>query len=55
MKGAPHGLRSPHILADNGLIHEEVLTLFAEIFRGEYRHPMPGDSLLCSACPFLSW
>jgi myo-inositol-1(or 4)-monophosphatase len=41
MNGLPHGLRSPHILADNALIHEEVLTLFSEIFRGEYRHPIP--------------
>ena len=41
MNGLPHSLRSPHILADNGLIHEEVLTLFSEIFRGEYRHPIP--------------
>lgn len=41
MKGGLHSLTSPHILADNGLVHEEVVTLFAEIFRGEYRHPMP--------------
>jgi myo-inositol-1(or 4)-monophosphatase len=41
MKGATHRLTSPHILADNGLIHEEVVTLFSEIFRGEYRLPIP--------------
>jgi myo-inositol-1(or 4)-monophosphatase len=41
MKGNPHGLKSPHILVNNGLIHEEVMTLFSEIFRGEYRHSMP--------------
>jgi myo-inositol-1(or 4)-monophosphatase len=41
MKGGEHRLTSPHILADNGLIHEEVVTLFSEIFMGKYRHPMP--------------
>jgi hypothetical protein len=28
-------------LADNGLVHQQVLDLFGEIFRGEYRYPMP--------------
>jgi len=41
MWGGLHSLRSPNILVDNGKIHEEVVTLFGEIFRGEYRHPMP--------------
>jgi myo-inositol-1(or 4)-monophosphatase len=41
MKGGIHGLTSPHILADNGLIHDEVIAVFSEIFRGEYRLPMP--------------
>ena len=41
MKGGPHQLKSAHILVDNGLIHEEMLLLFSEIFRGEYRNPMP--------------
>jgi myo-inositol-1(or 4)-monophosphatase len=41
MNGNPHGLKSPHILVDNGLIHEELMALFSEIFRAEYRHPMP--------------
>lgn len=41
MKGEPHSIRSPHLLADNGIIHDEVLQLFAETFRGEFRHPMP--------------
>src|ERR1035438_10339739 len=40
MKGAPHHLRAPHILTDNGLIHAEVLGLFGAIFRGEYPHAM---------------
>ncbi|HEX4137505.1 MAG TPA: inositol monophosphatase family protein [Bryobacteraceae bacterium] len=41
MTGAVHHLKSPHILADNGLIHDQVVTLFSEIFRGEYRLPIP--------------
>lgn len=41
MKGAPHHLRSPHIQVNNGLIHTPVLELFAEIFEGKYRRPMP--------------
>lgn len=41
MNGAPHSLGSAHILADNGLVHEEVLQLFGEIFRGEFRAPVP--------------
>jgi myo-inositol-1(or 4)-monophosphatase len=41
MKGAAHRLTSPHILTDNGLIHDEVVMLFSEIFRREYRYPMP--------------
>src|SRR5579863_5694635 len=41
MHGAPHGLRSPHILVDNGFIHDEVVMLFSEIFRGQYRRQMP--------------
>jgi len=41
MHDQPHGLTSPHIMADNGLIHREVVTLFSGIFRGEYPHPIP--------------
>src|SRR5579864_1777836 len=41
MKGAPVDLGGPHLLADNGLVHDEMLTVFSEVFRGEYRHPMP--------------
>lgn len=41
MKGNPVNLRGPHLLTDNGLIHEEMLVLFAEIFDGHFRHPMP--------------
>jgi myo-inositol-1(or 4)-monophosphatase len=41
MKGGAHRLTSPHILVDNGVIHDEVVTLFSEIFRGEYRRTAP--------------
>jgi myo-inositol-1(or 4)-monophosphatase len=34
-------LRGPHILADNGLLHAEVLELFAEVFAGKFRVPLP--------------
>ncbi len=41
MHGGQHLLTSPHIQTNNGLIHAELVGLFAEIFRGEYRHAMP--------------
>lgn len=41
MKGGPMKLRGAHLLTDNGLVHDEILTVFSEIFRGEYRYPLP--------------
>jgi myo-inositol-1(or 4)-monophosphatase len=41
MKSGPSGLHAPHLLASNGLVHDETLGLFSEIFRGEHRYPMP--------------
>jgi myo-inositol-1(or 4)-monophosphatase len=41
MNGAAHQLKSPHLLVDNGIIHQEILEIFGEIFRGQYRFPMP--------------
>jgi myo-inositol-1(or 4)-monophosphatase len=41
MQGGPHGLPSPHVLVDNGLIHEEILQLFREVFAGQHRYPLP--------------
>lgn len=41
MKGAAASLRGTHILATNGLIHEETLGLFEEIFRDSHRFAMP--------------
>ncbi|MFB3826211.1 MAG: inositol monophosphatase family protein [Bryobacteraceae bacterium] len=44
MNGTPHALQSPHVLADNGALHEEALRLFGEIFRGELRVAPPSLS-----------
>lgn len=41
MNGGPHSMPSPSIAATNGLIHPETLTLFAEIFAGQLRFPLP--------------
>ena len=42
MRGALHDLTSSdHVLADNSLLHGEVLEAFAAIFRGELRVPLP--------------
>jgi myo-inositol-1(or 4)-monophosphatase len=41
MVGGPMRVRGPHLLADNGLIHDEVLKLFSEVFAGSYRTPLP--------------
>jgi myo-inositol-1(or 4)-monophosphatase len=42
MKGAPHRLtESKHLLADNGLLHDQVLEIFGEIFSAKLRVPLP--------------
>jgi myo-inositol-1(or 4)-monophosphatase len=41
MHGEPHQLRGPDLLVDNGLLHDEILGLFGEIFHGQYRVPIP--------------
>jgi myo-inositol-1(or 4)-monophosphatase len=41
MDGSPAPVDSADILADNGHVHEEMLSLFAEVFRGELRHRLP--------------
>ena len=42
MRGESLDLNGAYVLADNGHIHGETLEVFAEVFRGEYRHQMPG-------------
>ncbi len=41
MNGGPVKVRGPHLLADNGLIHSQVLKMFEEIFAGRFRTPLP--------------
>ncbi len=41
MRGEPLDLYGPHLFASNGLIHDETLQLFSEVFEGHYRYPMP--------------
>jgi len=41
MRGAPLDLRGPHILADNGALHAEMVAMFGEIFAGKFRFALP--------------
>src|SRR5579885_445704 len=42
MRGQPHHLTSSdHLLASNGIFHQEILEIFAETFQGQFRYPMP--------------
>lgn len=41
MRGGPVNLRGPHVLADNALIHEALLGVFADVFAGKYRYSLP--------------
>jgi len=41
MHGQHFDLRSPHVLGDNGLVHEETLGLFADVFAGRFPTPLP--------------
>ncbi len=41
MRGGAVSLTAANVLADNGAIHEEILALFAEIFAGRHRVPLP--------------
>ena len=41
MTGALHHLRSPHILADNSLLHDELVEVLAATWRDGAKHPMP--------------
>ena len=42
MQGEAYNVNGRYVVADNGLIHRELLDLFAEIFAGNYHHEMPG-------------
>ena len=41
MEGKPHRFGAPHLLVDNGHIHDQVVQIFGEVFQGRYRVPMP--------------
>lgn len=41
MCGRAAEIGGKHLLADNGRVHDGVLRLFAEIFAGQYRTPLP--------------
>jgi myo-inositol-1(or 4)-monophosphatase len=41
MEGGPVSLTAPHLLADNGLIHEPMLQVFEDIFAGKHVHSLP--------------
>ncbi|MBV9771104.1 MAG: inositol monophosphatase, partial [Bryobacterales bacterium] len=41
MDGRPARVRGPHLLVDNGAIHQGMLEAFGEVFRHQYRYPMP--------------
>ncbi len=41
MRGEPLELHGKYLLADNGLIHGEILDLFGDVFGGHYRYDMP--------------
>ena len=42
MRGEPLDLHGRYVFASNGLIHDETLKLFEEVFAGRYRYDMPG-------------
>ncbi len=42
MRGEKLDVHGIYLVADNGLIHEEMLGVFDEVFDGKYRHDMPG-------------
>jgi myo-inositol-1(or 4)-monophosphatase len=42
MSGARHSItKSAHLLADNGLLHEEALRFMARVFEGDFAIPLP--------------
>ena len=42
MQGAKASLRGPHLLADNGIIHDAMVEFFAQVARGDAQYPMVG-------------
>jgi myo-inositol-1(or 4)-monophosphatase len=42
MRGQPHNFASPHLLADNGHLHGQILEIFGEVFEGRYPRAAAG-------------
>lgn len=42
MRGGKLHLRSPHLIADNGLLHDEFLASVNDVFEGRIHTPIPG-------------
>lgn len=40
MRGGPVSLYAPHVMADNGLIHDELLGIFDRVFRNDPEFPL---------------
>jgi myo-inositol-1(or 4)-monophosphatase len=40
MRGGPASVTSPHLVADNGTIHDELIGVFDRVFRNDVEHPM---------------
>ena len=41
MLGGPYGVRGQHLVATNGVVHDEVLTVMGEVFENRPRFPLP--------------
>ena len=41
MRGGARTLTKPHLMADNGTIHGQLLEVFEQVFRGDHRHAIP--------------
>jgi myo-inositol-1(or 4)-monophosphatase len=48
-EGAPFRVDSSEVLATNGLLHEELVTLFADMFAGRGLHPIPTPAEFAAA------
>jgi myo-inositol-1(or 4)-monophosphatase len=41
MRDGKADLRGPDVLADNGLLHDQIVSLFGDVFAGRYELPLP--------------
>jgi len=41
MRGEPFDLRGPHVLVDNGVLHQPVVEMMQRIYRGDFPVPLP--------------